>query len=781
MEELHSGERVVDAAVHNTLFLEELAQALTEPKTVREAVKLVKASGADVFAREVAFADSSRSKLENAKLYFFCAFEQDERIAEVCTWKDLMEALGLPEYYVEVDVKRMSLYFPAFIVSERHPLHSVYVETRDALEAAESAADLTARLKAIIDANTRPAPIKACIVNTVKMMLVLAVYYDSYTKDIPRPTLATAAEDAEFRKLLDILPREAGAFSAFAGGQKRLAQPEFDQVLDPLTALFSYEGRQNTAESSFDPTISHLMVNLLAYSFGCGRGGSYLYERIFCLPELSHTYGPGSSFNRENRDCGFIMTEFDSEGRGSLHTDNPPIMNNIMGYRYALNSTFWCLLSMAMVVNDSWREAKGVYSLISYIDEVDIAYKGRRRTEREMVRSYLFERAGGFFNQFKYDPMSKELHIDQIHFINEVLYEHYILSNNIDPAHPKPAAVKAHFSSKEEAVKYEKVLLDLFNKVKANYNERKKMLREQVLLLYKQLAHVMDVRAQNSKFLKTPLFEMRDFSNMISDKKPEPESTEATTEAAATTVTAAPVESTTTTTTSDAGGEESAAVASTASDPNEDCARDHIQNFYSYEKDFPKMRYLPAITQFYTELIDTLDYKVTPEAAREVIMPELVKSFSTEGENGKALAAMWDRFLDAWNMTKAMLRPECDLAAEYEAQAAEMETALLSETVSLSDDTESTGGQIIMLLKDGFARIQDPLLESLQTKLDDNDIWNRDELSFNPNFSNVIFDTLSPDSDNQRKKKKNTHIITHTHTHTHTHTLLLAYPLCINF
>lgn len=260
----------------------------------------------------------------------------------------------------------------------------------------------------------------------------------------------------------------------------------------------------------------------------------------------------------------------------------------------------------------------------------------------------------------------------------------------------------------------------------------------------------MDVRAQCAKYLKTPLFEMREFSNMISDKSassedaakaPNDESTsESFTEILAAKAAAAAAAAAAT-----EGGE---GASGAMKDENEDFARDHIQNFYSYEKDFPKMKYLPTISQFYTELINTLDYKVTPEAAREIIMPELVQRFSDSRDEG--LAALWDGFINAWNATKVMLRPECDLAAEYEAQAAELETALLSETVRLSDDPESTGGQIIMLMKDGFARIQDPLLENLQTK-QDNEFWNRDELSFNPKFTNVIFDTLSPNSDNDRK------------------------------
>ena len=209
------------------------------------------------------------------------------------------------------------------------------------------------------------------------------------------------------------------------------------------------------------------MASILAYTMGCPQTTNHLYERVFKTEAMSGSYGPGSTYNKLNQDCGYQTTN--NENETGLYEGQPPIMHDNQMYRLVLNATVWGAFSWSLILDD-----KAEYNLlhinnnhgINYPEDSQLCGK-QRRNDTQALNAYVFERYSAFIGILGSDEIFTRK-IDSNHFANEFLYELFNVCNEVN--RPLPVDMKAHYVNMDEAIRYENELEKIFEEVNKDYN-----------------------------------------------------------------------------------------------------------------------------------------------------------------------------------------------------------------------------------------------------------------------------------------------------------------------
>ena len=89
---------------------------------------------------------------------------------------------------------------------------------------------------------------------------------------------------------------------------------------------------------------------------------------------------------------------------GVLTAANPPIMHNNRAYRMVLNAMTWGSFAWSQLFfATSHQTARSNYHFLNYVNDCAATIQRVARTDEQMTRTYIFNRASTFFNEFYND------------------------------------------------------------------------------------------------------------------------------------------------------------------------------------------------------------------------------------------------------------------------------------------------------------------------------------------------------------------------------------------
>lgn len=125
-----------------------------------------------------------------------------------------------------------------------------------------------------------------------------------------------------------------------------------------------------------------------------------------------------TAYSRNNWDCGYKTND-----DGSLYTANPPIMHNNRQYRLVLNAMTWGAISWSQLLFASGYETTLANNhFLNCVSDCNMTIRGISRTEEQKTRTYVLERASGFFTYFYND----EDYISRVNIILIIYIDYYI-------------------------------------------------------------------------------------------------------------------------------------------------------------------------------------------------------------------------------------------------------------------------------------------------------------------------------------------------------------------
>jgi len=460
---------------------------------------LERATPARAVVRQVLGFDGEQAFTAEARLYFIQQLQPSSRLLELVKSPLCLEQLYLTEYSVaSQDSEQEEVGLPSY---HMFPFMMAGIEqTRRKSDArAQRMAELYKQFRHLVRSKDA-AGVRAFVDETVargewerlalRMLVVLVVYYDYFTRCEPCTVLARllgqTRHPGPLSERLQFEPVELAAVLFFVQGPKDVSDE--DAILDPIDGLWSRQLHQGT----HDRSLAHLSANCLAVALGTPRNTNHLYNRILNPRALDRTYGPGSSYNNENRDCGY---KFDPDLTPSNN------MGGIRRYRLAINALVWIPLSLCLAVNPvAGQDAcRNNYSFLNYVNE-DGAAVNRNRSTDQKNKAYVLNRAGTFYYAFVQDDELRAQQIEPMHFLTEALYRLWLLCNK----EQRSESFREMYSSQAEAVAYERIVqTKVFEHVSKNYAELKRSYERQARNT--QIEALLDMRSVAALRLASPL------------------------------------------------------------------------------------------------------------------------------------------------------------------------------------------------------------------------------------------------------------------------------------
>ena len=342
---------------------------------------------------------------------------------------------------------------------------------------------------------------------------------------------------------------------------------------------------------------------------GCPANGTHMYERIFRMHDMNGSYGPGATYQRLNQDCGYQYNYGRGADTETLYDGYPPIMHDNMAYRAALNATVWLAFSLALLID---RSAIGEMCSINrghclnYLQD-DEFYRTEsgtniRRDRDANVRTYVYNRGSLFCTLFDLSPKLAEKQIDGLHFINLFLMELFNVTNEVDGT-PKPAALKGHYATEQEAIAYENAVELIFDRIMGDY-QKQKAAAKQVNLSgsCKGMMAIFDANARVAATVQCPLALSLDtfrdtFAHIPQGISP------------------------------------------------------FITQFVGSIGCLRTMRHTAAFARFYVGIVDALDYRITGDELNELTVVQALQKY----DRSNTLLAYWDDLKRDWEPTRAVM------------------------------------------------------------------------------------------------------------------------------
>ena len=79
-------------------------------------------------------------------------------------------------------------------------------------------------------------------------------------------------------------------------------------------------------------------------------------------------------------------------------------MHNNRAYRMVLNSMTWGAISWSqLLLASSYNHTQTNHHFLNYVDDCTATLRGVARTDEQKTRTYVFNRASTFFNEFYND------------------------------------------------------------------------------------------------------------------------------------------------------------------------------------------------------------------------------------------------------------------------------------------------------------------------------------------------------------------------------------------
>lgn len=664
------------------------------------------------------------SSLDNVQLYFFTLFKKDEDLIQFCKWNELMNELGLEKFVVPPEFNLDNLFYLPFMVSDKRPLYPLYISVRDLFS--EEPSDIVSGVRALIGNKDKNLPFSSDVIrNAIRMMFVLVAYYDFFNKGIACPNAETAVQILQNELHLSDLELRAVTFFMHGyytmdyfvnnvyivkpSGRSSNENTRFDR----LYSTFSEKLRTDKNDKT-DLSMSHLMANVLAITLGCPKDSTHMYKRIFSFKEMGRGCCPGSSFNRNNWDCGFVIE--DSDGRFHDKVPNTVIMHNIRQYRLALNTITWAAFSWAQIIEPKmYRTALEFEHFINYIGDAEMQLNGVSGTEEENVHTYVYDRACTFFGWLTHEYNTGQ-RVDQMHFINESLLELFNITNEVSCV-KKPQAFTDLFDF-DKAVEYEDEMEKIFDRVMSDIKDRRIELQGKLLASTAQLGRIMALRDFMSEHFFCSLdYNIDFFMDQLSRNTLEIDK-----------------------------HDDSKSLATRIN---------FVNKFFDQKSQYAIMKHLPTVVQFYVELNKIVDYKITQTEANKLTVPGVLKKLCKSSDK---IWSLWDKLKTVWKSIREVVRlDECAVAQIFEGEAAQIDdTTLICAILGFEGQDDNEGGELFRVIRIGFAKIQDDLINkkdammnSLENPEDDNrSEWNPFELGIEKETESIQLENLLASKDN---------------------------------
>ena len=362
-------------------------------------------------------------------------------------------------------------------------------------------------------------------------------------------------------------------------------------------------------------------------------------------------------------------------------------MHNNRAYRMVLNSMTWGAISWSqLLLASSYNHARNNYHFLNYVDDCTATLRGVARTEEQKTRTYVFNRASTFFNEFYNDNDYIGMNINTIHFINEVMFEMWRVIDNNGNSSGRPSSFISHYTSNQEAINYENEFEKILDAVKGTYNARKTALLDELAKASEKLKAIFAMRDNCTRTLMDPFVQMKTFSDKIETL-------------------------------------------------TEDKNAKFIREFLGDSTKFDIMKKLHVIVAFYLELHRIFDYKLTEDEVDSVTIGDVIKG--TEKYHSELLQKLWPDFKDVWRKVTDVVRPrECVNAGDYEGELALIDdnnTPIMRVLLSFYQED----GEIYRAVADGISKLQDGVLDMRNADL------NPEELGYDDTESDLPLESLT--------------------------------------
>ena len=379
-------------------------------------------------------------------------------------------------------------------------------------------------------------------------------------------------------------------------------------------------------------------------------------------------------------------------------------MHNNRAYRMVLNAMTWGSFAWSqLLLASNYEPARRNNHFLNYVNDCAMTIRGVARSEEQKTRTYIFDRASTFFNEFYNDndyigmvninkanthtfhssfhsfiDYSLSIHpfihsyfissismqnINPIHFINEVMFELWKVVTNDENPSGRPSVFISHYGTNQEAINYENEFEKILDCVKGTYNERKAVLLEELTKASEKLKKIFKMREECTRILLNPFVQMKTFRDTIETL-------------------------------------------------TENSAARFIREFLGDSSKFEIMKKLHVIVAFYLELHRIFDFRVTEEEVNCVTIGDVIKG--TGKYRSALLQKLWPEFKEVWRLVIESVRPrECVNAGEYEGQLALIDDEN-SPMMRVLLTFYQEDGEIYRAVSEGISKFQDDILGQVE-------------------------------------------------------------------
>ncbi|EFC40441.1 hypothetical protein NAEGRDRAFT_81001 [Naegleria gruberi] len=316
-------------------------------------------------------------KQENMALYFLSRYTSDVELEMILTTnRGELGRIGLANFHIPSIKKNFKSHHFSFM----HDNNQVYTDLKRHIES-----NNIQQIHNFI--NTNAAQHKYFI----RMCLIVISYNFYFLECKSCDAVLAILQDRNVLNTLSIDDSELKAFVFFATKPVSLPVEKQDDW------FASYYFSQEFINSNRDKMLTHLLANITATNVGVPKEKNHLYNRMFNPQVLANSFGPGSTYQDRNWDCGYT-----SSGYNINNIESHNIMNRNQTYHSALNSLTWASFVMCVIFDPAKNEnaAKGGH-MCNCIDDVKFR---PNLSNLEQLQTYIKIRADTFCSIFAHSP-----------------------------------------------------------------------------------------------------------------------------------------------------------------------------------------------------------------------------------------------------------------------------------------------------------------------------------------------------------------------------------------
>ncbi|KAG2388617.1 hypothetical protein C9374_000056 [Naegleria lovaniensis] len=373
---------------NSKLLLIKFAEHLVEKNNPKETIEGLTAETKQLLL-------NAMGKHSNMPLFLLSRYATDDHLEQVITSNRAeLASIGLGNYHLENIVKDYKSYHFTFMHNRQHPIYNIFSSMRDRANNPQEFENYV----------LQQAPQHKY---TIRMLLVV-ISYNYYFLQMKRcDAVLSCLQKANVRTALSIEDVELPAFTKFAS--EPISVPAEKQQHEFTEYYLSKE----FIASDHDKILLHLFANITAVTLGVPKEKNHLYNRMFHPEVLANSFGPGSTYQDQNWDCGFIVA-----GVEIANIANTNIMNRSQMHHAALNTLTWAAFTLCVLFDPARNQAsaKGGH-MCNYVEDMNYV---KNISALEKLQLYIKTRVNTFMTIFSMSPETMN-RVDPIIFFTNAL------------------------------------------------------------------------------------------------------------------------------------------------------------------------------------------------------------------------------------------------------------------------------------------------------------------------------------------------------------------------